>query len=156
VTAASAHGLGRASVAHETFELAHSIIERESIRTTYETISREHLDALAVAVLGETVSTSVARPSTSDAGVLLARLTRRERQVLVMLLSDRPMAAIARELFISPNTLKGTTRRLYRKLCVSSRAAAAEVAHRAGVHAEEGVTAVTPVPRVPSRLDPRE
>jgi LuxR family maltose regulon positive regulatory protein len=57
-------------------------------------------------------------------------LTERERDVLRFLPSRLTMREIADELFISVNTLKFHLKLIYRKLGVSSRAEAAEVARR--------------------------
>lgn len=55
-----------------------------------------------------------------------ARLTRRERVVLERLDESVTLDQIARELFVSRNTVKTQVRSVYRKLGVSTRA---EVAH---------------------------
>jgi LuxR family maltose regulon positive regulatory protein len=61
---------------------------------------------------------------------LVEPLTERERDVLRFLPSRLTMREIADELFISVNTLKFHLKLIYRKLGVSSRAEAAEVARR--------------------------
>ena len=55
-------------------------------------------------------------------------LTDRERDVLRLLSSDLSMREIAAELYVSHNTVKGYTKSVYRKLGVTSRAAAIEAA----------------------------
>lgn len=55
-------------------------------------------------------------------------LTPRERQILMALCHDRTAPQIAEDLGVSVNTVKTLTRRLYRKLGVGSRHAAAELA----------------------------
>jgi LuxR family maltose regulon positive regulatory protein len=55
-------------------------------------------------------------------------LTDRERDVLRLLRSELSLREIATELYISHNTVKGYTKSLYRKLGVTSRAGAVEVA----------------------------
>ena len=55
-------------------------------------------------------------------------LTDRERDVLRLLKSDLSLREIATELYLSHNTVKGYTKSLYRKLGVTSRAAAIETA----------------------------
>lgn len=135
VAAAAAHALGRARVAREEFSRAHALIEHERMYTRYELIAREHLDELARATPSGRITVPL-RAETRVAAARLALLTRRERQVLILLASGDPFSAIAADLFISPNTLKATTARLYRKLGVNSRAQAAEVAHESGLLAE--------------------
>jgi LuxR family maltose regulon positive regulatory protein len=58
------------------------------------------------------------------------RLTEREGDVLRFLPSRLTLAEIAEELYISANTLKFHLKVIYRKLGVTSRAEAAEVARR--------------------------
>jgi LuxR family maltose regulon positive regulatory protein len=53
-----------------------------------------------------------------------SELSPRERDVLRLLASDLSLHEIARELFVSYNTIKTQTRSIYRKLVVSSRAEA--------------------------------
>jgi len=55
-------------------------------------------------------------------------LTDRERDVLRLLRSELSLREIATELYISHNTVKGYTKSVYRKLGVTSRAGAVEVA----------------------------
>jgi DNA-binding NarL/FixJ family response regulator len=66
-------------------------------------------------------------------GMALSSLTPRERQILALLTTASPAKDIAAALFISPNTVKATTQRLYRKLNVTSRREAADIARRAGI-----------------------
>ncbi|QXC59954.1 LuxR C-terminal-related transcriptional regulator [Aquihabitans sp. G128] len=62
-----------------------------------------------------------------------ARLTAREAEVLGAIAGPASLAAIAGDLYLSPNTLKTHLRNLYRKLGVRSRAEAVVVAQRLGV-----------------------
>ncbi|RWZ52686.1 response regulator transcription factor [Labedella phragmitis] len=134
--AAARLGLRRMSSAAVAFSTAHSIIEAEGMYRAYASIDPEHLRALT----GLTGLSSAASPdalgrSTSGGQRSndIGRLTRREREVLALLASDRSFSDIASALYISVNTLKGTTRSLYRKLDVHSRAEAADLADRAGL-----------------------
>lgn len=68
-----------------------------------------------------TVITRTMRPRALD-------LTAAERTVLRALTQPIPISRVAEELFISPNTLKTHTRRLYSKLGVKDRAGAVELA----------------------------
>jgi LuxR family transcriptional regulator, maltose regulon positive regulatory protein len=61
---------------------------------------------------------------------LIDPLTERERDVLRFLPSRLTIREIADELFVSVNTLKFHLKVIYRKLGVSSRAEAAELARR--------------------------
>jgi DNA-binding NarL/FixJ family response regulator len=73
----------------------------------------------------------------SDAGAphtaALAPLTGREREVLRLLASGLPNAAIAAQLGISVGTVKDHVRAVLRKLAAPNRVAAAVVAHQAGL-----------------------
>lgn len=62
-----------------------------------------------------------------------AALTERERAVLALLATDRTRAQIARDLFVSENTVKTQLRSLFRKLNVDTRADAVIAAHRRGL-----------------------
>jgi LuxR family maltose regulon positive regulatory protein len=53
-------------------------------------------------------------------------LSPKEREVLRLLGSDLSLPEIARELFVSYNTIKTQTQSIYRKLLVSNRAEAVE------------------------------
>jgi LuxR family transcriptional regulator, maltose regulon positive regulatory protein len=66
-------------------------------------------------------------------GSLPEPLTERERQVLAMLVVGATTKAVARELGLSPNTVKTHTRRLFEKLGVRSRTQAAAVARERGL-----------------------
>jgi len=55
-------------------------------------------------------------------------LTERERDVMRLLRSDLSLREIAGHLYVSHNTVKGYTKSIYRKLGVTSRSAAIEMA----------------------------
>jgi len=62
-----------------------------------------------------------------------ARLTRRELVVLAHLSDDVTLDDVARELFVSRNTVKTQVRSVYRKLGISTRAEAVDHARRMGL-----------------------
>jgi DNA-binding NarL/FixJ family response regulator len=72
------------------------------------------------------------RKSTTRTSDRLLGLTRRESEVLDLIAQGRSNAEIARELQITEQTVKGHLWRLYRKLGVSNRTAAARWAEKAG------------------------
>lgn len=72
-------------------------------------------------------------PDTSDTAVHLWDLGARETEVLRLLVAGRRNRQIAAELGISENTVKFHTSQVYRKLGVTSRAAAAALAADAGL-----------------------
>ncbi len=112
----------------------------------------------AAALLGEAMTillTLEARPALQRAEVLAARagmhpsglarstdLTERELEVLRLIVSGRSNQAIADDLFISWTTARTHVSNIFRKLDVSSRAEAVDIAHRRGlVSASETPTA---------------
>jgi len=133
LTAAAALALNRVQTGRDNFVIAHTLIESQSLRTLYDLVSPEHLDSLATATIGTSIPRRNTLQPPPDTSALLATLTRREREILTMLASHRTIADIADELFVSINTVRATKSRLFQKLKVSSRAAAEDIAHRAGI-----------------------
>jgi DNA-binding NarL/FixJ family response regulator len=72
-------------------------------------------------------------PSSAPAGETLAGLTEREREVLALLAQGQTNRQIAEALTITPNTVKKHVDHVLQKLGVSTRAAAAAMAVRAGI-----------------------
>lgn len=60
-------------------------------------------------------------------------LTEREREVLALIACGSTNREIAQELYLSPHTVKGHTREVYRKLSVRNRAEAVQRAQRVGL-----------------------
>lgn len=70
---------------------------------------------------------SLRRPSQRTSGTVhVETLTDRERDVLRWLRSELSLTEVAREMYVSYNTVKGHTKSIYRKLGVTSRAAAVQ------------------------------
>jgi LuxR family maltose regulon positive regulatory protein len=67
---------------------------------------------------------NASRASTTSAAQGPGELSPREREVLRLLATDLSLQEIARELFVSYNTIKTQTQSIYRKLLVSNRAEA--------------------------------
>ena len=114
VTAAAALALGQRETAALAFVQAHAIIEHERLYSAYDCVPSGDLDALAELTslrLPELLS-AFHQPRTDHA----VQLTKREHEVLALLAQGRSMSELAEALFISPNTLKSTVRRLYRRL----------------------------------------
>ena len=76
-----------------------------------------------------TLSAYLTAPAESD----LARLTRREREVLALIRGGLTNKAIARELGISPGTVKAHVEKVIAKLGVSDRAQAVALGFRRGL-----------------------
>ena len=134
--AAMKRAAGDAEASVDSFCRAHTLIAHEGLLRSYLAVGRADLKtlfAISGMDLPERVSTAVERPQASRmrAELDLGILTRRERELLVLIAEDLPFADIAAALFISPNTVKTLARGLYRKLGVHSRAEAAAVARRA-------------------------
>ncbi|MGN6427462.1 MAG: LuxR C-terminal-related transcriptional regulator [Leifsonia sp.] len=127
IAAASHLALGHTGTAADAFRIANRVIAEERMLSAYAFVPAGTVIALAE-LTGEPVHSGTITDGRPPA---LPRLTKREREILDLLTTGRSMARIAGELYISPNTLKSTVRALYRKLGVSSRAEAVEVARNA-------------------------
>lgn len=125
VTAAAALKLEHQTTAANAFHQAHAIIEHERLYSVYEYLPTDDLKELATLTglaVPDVRSPFRARMDSHST------LSKREHQILTLLAQGQTMPQIAEALFISPNTLKTTVRRLYRKLNVDSRAAAVDTA----------------------------
>ncbi len=89
--------------------------------------------AVARHVLADLRTARTAR-SSRQAGAAAA-LTRRQRELLVLLAHGRTNAEIAGELHLSEGTVKGYLRELFARLDVRNRVEAAVIAHHAGLTA---------------------
>jgi NarL family two-component system response regulator LiaR len=96
-----------------------------------------HLGAVLRA-LREDARNARARSSPLDA------LSRREREVLQCIVQGKKDGAIARELSISPNTVRTHTANILAKLNVHSRLEAASIARAAGMQVTNGQTGPNP------------
>ncbi|WP_420368978.1 LuxR C-terminal-related transcriptional regulator [Curtobacterium sp. L1-20] len=128
VQSAAALALGYTDTAVHAFQRADALIQHQRLHTTYDCIDPDSLVRLVDLSGSDTQRATRVASFRRD----LPGLTQRENDILALLATDRTAEQIARTLFISPNTLKTMTRRLYRKLGVSSRSAAVDHAHRAG------------------------
>ena len=71
-------------------------------------------------------------------------LTRREREILALATEGKSNAAIARELWVTEQTVKFHLSNIYRKLGVPNRTAASRWAH------EHGIETAAPLPEDPT------
>jgi len=103
-----------------------------------EATGREIADAISAVARGETVlgrdiqsalAAQIRRAAASERPALSAR----ERQVLGLVADGRSAPQVARELHLSPTTVKTHLQRVYEKLGVSDRAAAVAEAMRRGL-----------------------
>ncbi|TQO21087.1 ATP/maltotriose-dependent transcriptional regulator MalT [Rhodoglobus vestalii] len=127
--------------AEDAFITAASIAANAGMRVNLETLAGQQLvdvrarsqmvmpeaDALAVNIKCSDVQQSRGHPQQ------LTKPTIREREILGELTSPLTLVEIAAKLFISKNTLKTHTRSLYRKLGVTSRQEAMDIAHTWGM-----------------------
>jgi DNA-binding CsgD family transcriptional regulator len=109
----------------------------------WRSAERIHHDAVAILTRGaqsragapmatrSTAAPTVGRSAAADRVAAAHGLSDREAEALRALLVDQPLALVATQLGISPNTLKTHLRRTYRKLGVSSRDEAVELVARA-------------------------
>jgi LuxR family transcriptional regulator, maltose regulon positive regulatory protein len=74
----------------------------------------------------------IQRPTADAAPSVVFRLTNREIQVLRLLWKGGSNKAIARDLFLSENTIETHLRRIYEKLGTRNRTQAAAIAREAG------------------------
>lgn len=130
IAAAAHHAVNHRTTAAEAFRLANGIIGQERLLSAYSFVPAPTVAALAQ-LAGEDIHGEV--DTVRDAP--FPKLTKREREVLVLLTTGLSMSRIADELYISPNTLKSLVRRVYRKLDVNSRAEAVDIATSAGLPA---------------------
>jgi ATP/maltotriose-dependent transcriptional regulator MalT len=129
VNAAAANALGYDKTATHAFLRADALIQEHRLFSTYECIAAAELDQLVHRSGAESRETLRIHSARRD----LPGLSPRENDVLALLATDLSVDEIAEKLFISRNTLKTLTRRLYRKLGVSSRRAAVDHAQRSGL-----------------------
>ncbi|WP_412148624.1 LuxR C-terminal-related transcriptional regulator [Curtobacterium flaccumfaciens] len=128
VQASAALTLRYTETAIHAFLRADALIQHERMHTTYECIEPDALTKLIELSGSDTQHATRVTSFRRD----LPELTKRENDILSLLATDLSAGEIASALFISPNTLKTMTRRVYRKLNVSSRQAAVDYAHRVG------------------------
>jgi DNA-binding CsgD family transcriptional regulator len=133
--AATKRVAGDADASSASFRKAHTLIAHEGLWRAYLAVGRADLEALFAEsgfAIPERVAADIQRRETTQPSAEpdLGVLTRREREILVLIADELSFADIARELYISPNTVKTLARGLYRKLGVHSRAEAAAIARR--------------------------
>ena len=94
--------------------------------------------------LEETAGVTAARQSN---GTGLSVLTRREREILALVAEGKSNGAVARELWVTEQTVKFHLSNIYRKLGVANRTAASRWAHEHGVDR-------APLPEDPTPAEP--
>ncbi|MGJ4846608.1 LuxR C-terminal-related transcriptional regulator [Leifsonia sp. Le1] len=127
LASASHHALGHHPTAAELFRAANAIIHQERLYSAYTFVPARTLTVIAQHADEPIHGRVHAAGEASD----FPKLTKREQQILALLVSGLSFQQIAAELYISANTLKSATAGLYRKLGVNSRAAAVQRAKQA-------------------------
>ena len=129
---------GHPGAAADALHRAHALIRHNGLFQTYRLLTRAHLEASFAHVRLE-VPDHVREGLHLDldtgaaASDLVARLTPREREMLIALTEGGTVTHIAARLHVSANTVKTTLRNVYSKLAVSTRAEAADIAFRVGI-----------------------
>ncbi len=144
LVAASESALGESDAARSAFCRAHALIAHEGLLRSYSTIGTADLRTLAElsglripARATAAHAAEAAHPGAAE-NTNIAALTRREREVLVLIAEGQQFTQIADSLYISRNTVKTLTRSLYRKLGVHSRGEAAALARQLGQQRPQG------------------
>jgi DNA-binding NarL/FixJ family response regulator len=132
-------GAGRLAAAREAG--VHAVIARKVQGPTLGVLLRE----IAGGSVFHAFETPVERPVQTS----LEGLTTREREVLCLVAAGLPNGRIAKELWVTEQTVKFHLSNVYRKLGVANRTAASRYAHLHGL-LDEGVPGISPRERVPS------
>ncbi|WP_423920218.1 LuxR C-terminal-related transcriptional regulator [Frigoribacterium sp. 2-23] len=132
--------LGRTDAARVTFAAFVDGLVDTGLRSVLLTVPRDDLEALVdeAAYGGDTRARDMLAPGAHLAADLSAEgdgvsLSDREAVVLRRLASDLSLPEVSRELHVSVNTVKTQLRSIYRKLGVSGRREAVDVAHKRGL-----------------------
>lgn len=126
--------LGRRDPADQAARRAVIVLNESGLRLPLALVPRDDLIGL-VADAQLTFPLSDVPHLIADAAPTI-RLTRRERAVLDQLVAHSSVRALAQSLFVSPNTVKSQLRSLYRKLGVSTRDEALQVARAMALMSE--------------------
>lgn len=141
--------LDHADAAEEALARAVALSVAQGLRQPWRFIAGEDRDALRQIASSEADELlDVSLPAYSDV-LTVPALSQRELVVLRQVRSGASVAQVAKELVVSPNTVKSQLRSIYRKLRVSNRADAVRMAYEWSI-----LTPETPVehrarPRVP-------
>jgi len=100
----------------------------ELLQAMIPRLSRRSLVLYATTLLHSFSPEVFAQPSSADSDLLVEPLSPQEQRVLRLLAAGMSNPEIARELFVSLNTIKTQVKSIFRKLNVSSRSEASQVA----------------------------
>jgi NarL family two-component system response regulator LiaR len=115
-------------------KLIENVLKRGASAYIVKSVNPVDLPAVIRQALEETVYTAVGLPSDAPSSAAKeAGLTARELAILTALAQGKSNAAIAKELWVAPQTVKFHLTNIYRKLNVSNRTEAARYAYQQGL-----------------------
>jgi DNA-binding NarL/FixJ family response regulator len=115
-------------------KLIENVLKRGASAYIVKSVNPVDLPAVIRQALEETVYTAIGLPTdTSSTAAKQAGLTARELAILTALAQGKSNAAIAKELWVAPQTVKFHLTNIYRKLNVSNRTEAARYAYQQGL-----------------------
>jgi DNA-binding NarL/FixJ family response regulator len=115
-------------------KLIENVLKRGASAYIVKSVNPVDLPSVIRQALEETVYTAIGLPTDSSAtAAKQAGLTARELAILTALAQGKSNAAIAKELWVAPQTVKFHLTNIYRKLNVSNRTEAARYAYQQGL-----------------------
>jgi NarL family two-component system response regulator LiaR len=115
-------------------KLIENVLKRGASAYIVKSVNPIDLPAVIRQALDETVYTAVGLPADAPSSAAKqAGLTARELAILTALAQGKSNAAIAKELWVAPQTVKFHLTNIYRKLDVSNRTEAARYAYQQGL-----------------------
>src|ERR1700689_3893834 len=114
--------------------LIENVLKRGASAYIVKSVNPIDLPSVIRQAVDETVYTAIGIPDDSaDAAAKSAGLTARELAILAALAQGKANAAIAKELWVAPQTVKFHLTNIYRKLRVANRTEAARYAYQQGL-----------------------
>jgi DNA-binding NarL/FixJ family response regulator len=115
-------------------KLIENVLKRGASAYIVKSVNPIDLPSVLRQAVSETVYTAIGIPDISaDAAAKSAGLTTRELAILTALAQGKSNAAIAKELWVAPQTVKFHLTNIYRKLQVANRTEAARTAYQQGL-----------------------
>jgi NarL family two-component system response regulator LiaR len=115
-------------------KLIENVLKRGASAYIVKSVNPVHLPSVIRQALDETVYTAIGLSEDSPSSAAKsAGLTQRELAILTALAQGKSNAAIAKELWVAPQTVKFHLTNIYRKLNVANRTEAARFAYQQGL-----------------------
>jgi NarL family two-component system response regulator LiaR len=116
-------------------KLIENVLKRGASAYIVKSVNPVDLPSVIRQALDETVYTAIGLPTEASASTAAkeAGLTARELAILTALAAGKSNAAIAKDLWVAPQTVKFHLTNIYRKLNVSNRTEAARYAYQQGL-----------------------